>query len=331
VTPRPVAVAARPLAEDFDLTNDASRVLALLELLTPDQGPGALADAEVLITSFTKQTASPIELAAGMPRLRWIHSMFAGVEGLLSDALLERRILVTSGAGAYANAMAEYTLAWLVMLMRSLPELVLAQAERRWASPHPLGAELAGKRLGIVGYGGIGRAVAGLCACAGMSVWGVRRRPDKAADGAAERVLPFDRLHELLAASDAVVLAASLNPTTRGLIGADEFASMKQGAVFVNLSRGALVDEAALVASLRSGRLAGAVVDVTSEEPLPPSSELWDVPNLHVTPHMSGGTIDSRRRALGVLLTNIELFVAGRLDQLVNVVDLSFELRAAVA
>jgi len=283
--------------------------------------------AEILITGISTQTASPSDLARAMPRLRWIHSMTAGVEELVSDELLGRQVLVTSGAGAYATAIAEYAFAAMVMLCRRIPELIAAHERHRWLEGYPLGSELAGKCVGIVGYGGIGRSLARLCAGAGMTVWGLRRRPvDKHQQGPAERVLVLDELPELLGASDFVVLAASLNPSSRRLLGSAQFQAMKPGAFLVNVSRGALIDEAALAFYLTSGRLGGAVLDVPTLEPLPEASELWGVSDLWITPHMSGGTNESRRRAFDILLNNVRHYLAGHFESMLNVVDLQHEL-----
>src|SRR5262249_26754001 len=168
----------------------------------------------------------------------------------------------------------------MVLLGRKMPELFVAASHRQWRTPHPLGLELAGRRVGIIGYGNTGRALARLCAAAGMSVWGLRRRVHRGPSDAAERALPAHRLDELLGTSASVVTAASLNPATRGLLGPSQFATMRPGAFLVNVARGALVDERALADALRSGRLGGAALDVAEVEPLPERSDLWDAPNL---------------------------------------------------
>lgn len=326
------AVLPCPLEEDFNVRAHAREVLRRLDLhivTDPTSDPAGLRESEILITGFESQTVSPLEFAQAMPRLRWVHSMYAGVESLISESLLEREIVVTSSAGAYAVAMAEYAFAAMVLLARRIPELLVAGSQHQWHEPHPLGIELAGKRVGIVGYGGVGRALARLCAPAGMSVWGLRRRVTPEHDDSVERVLPTIELDELLGESDFVIVAASSNPTTRRLLERMRLEAMKPGAFLVNVARGALVDERALVDALHSGRLAGAVLDVTAVEPLPPESELWDVPNLWITPHMSGGTLESRTRTLEILLSNISAYLDGHLDEMLNRVDLAFELSMA--
>jgi len=324
------AVVPRPLTDDFDTAADTDDVLGRIELhVVEDPGRRSqhLDESEILITGISTQVVPALELARAMPRLRWIHSLTAGTEDLLAQELLERRVLVTNGAGAYATAIAEYAFAAMVLLARRIPELLLASSRREWRDPHPLGGELAGRQVGIVGYGGIGRALARLCASAGMSVWGLRRRAAaREQRDSAERVLEAAALGELLEASDFVVVAASLNPSSRGLLGQAQFEAMRSGAFLVNVSRGALVDEAALAAALRSGRLAGAVVDVTAIEPLPVESELWDAPNCWVTSHMSGGTSESRRRAFELLLVNCIAYLGGDPDAMHNRVDLALEL-----
>jgi phosphoglycerate dehydrogenase-like enzyme len=323
------AVLARPLEEDFDTRADREGVLRRLDLHVVDDPvseSAALRESEILITGFGAQTLPALELVRAMPRLRWVHSMYAGFEDLLGEELLERQIVATNSAGAYGEAMAEYAFAAMVLLARKLPALFVAASHREWRSEHPLGAEVAGRRVGIVGYGGTGHALARRCASAGMSVWGVRRRAYREPNDPAERVLHVEELDELLCESDFVVVAASLNQSTRGLLGSRQFEAMRPGAFLVNVARGALVDEPALAEALRSGRLGGAVIDVATVEPLPAESELWDAPNLWLTPHMSGGTVESRTRAFEILLANCRAYLGGRLGEMLNRIDLAFEL-----
>jgi phosphoglycerate dehydrogenase-like enzyme len=325
------AVATAALEDDFDLAADADGLLDRLDLHVaerPKPGQRGLANAEILITGLSSQSTPAVEFVREMPRLRWVHSMTAGVEDLVFPELLERAILVTNGAGAYATAIAEYTFAAMVMLARRIPPLVLEGGRHRWVDEHSLGTELAGKRVGIVGYGGIGRALAKLCAGAGMVVWGLRRRTSAVAGPPGVRVSGPNDLPELLATSDFVVLAASLNPSTRGLLGGAELRLMKPGAYIVNISRGDLLDEAALVAALVDGHLGGAMLDVAASEPVPATSELWRTPNLWLTPHMSGGSYESRDRAFQLLLANLRCYLADRPRDMVNVVDLRHELSA---
>jgi len=327
---RPLAVLPCPLEDDFDVHADEERVLERLTLHVLDASGAAdpaVREAEILITGISTQTVSGREIADAMPRLRWIQSMTAGVNDVVSASLLERDVLVTSTAGAYALAIAEYAFAAMVMLTRGLPELVVAKERRAWAEDHPLGGELAGKCVGIIGFGGIGTALARHCTAAGMSVWALRRRAAAPAGSPPiERLLTPAELPHLLEASDFVVVAASLNPSSLGLIGAAELERMKPGAFLVNIGRGELVDETALVGALGSGRIAGAMVDVTAVEPLPGDNPLWALPNLWITPHMAGGTRESRTRALTLLLENIGHYLDGHAAAMRNIVDLRHEL-----
>ena len=205
----------------------------------------ALRTADVLVAGISTEALDPLELARAMPNLRWVHTMTAGIGSLAAPELVEREIVVTNASGAYAIAIAEYVFAALVMLRRGLPELLVARTRHHW-SEHGLGRELAGTQVGIIGFGGIGRRVAMLCAGAGMQVRAIRRRPAAGDQQAAVHVGPPGELDELLATSDAIVLSASSNRSTQHLIGARELALMPRHAVLVNVSRGELVDEAAL-------------------------------------------------------------------------------------
>jgi phosphoglycerate dehydrogenase-like enzyme len=321
-------VLPRPLTDDFVLTPAARDVLARVEVkVVTDTRSDALGAADVFVTGISTETLDPLEIARQMPNLRWIHTMTAGIGSVASPELLARDILVTNAAGAYAPAIAEYTFAALVLLTRGLPELLVASSQRRWAD-HALGLDLAGKRIGIIGLGGIGRRVASLCLAAGMHVRAIRRSPTDADRDVGFEVGPPGDLDALLASSDAIVVAASSNPTTQGLLSARELALMPPHALLVNVSRGQLVDEPALMAALHERRLGGAVLDVTATEPLPPDSPLWSAPNLWITPHMAGGTLESRARSLELLVENLDRYLAGDRN-LVNRVDLSAELRRA--
>jgi len=329
-----IIVAPGPFEEEFTDTAPLERALTghtLRVVADPAAAPELLLDAEILVTGFEGQEHDALEYVRLMPRLRWIHSILAGLGSVASEEIAQRGVLVSNGAGAFAVPIAEFVLASLVMLARGLGELVLAGAQHRWAGEHRLGWELDGARAGIIGYGGIGTRVAELLAGAGMTVAAVTRSPERHDPGPARELLGPDGLPALLASSDAVVLCASLNPSTRGLIGERELAALKPGAVFVNVSRGQLVDERALVRALVDGRLAGAVIDVTANEPLPPESPLWDVPNLWITPHLAGGTYAGRARALACFVDNLPRFAAGATGEMVNLVDVRREIAPAPA
>jgi len=260
-----------------------------------------------------------------MPRLRWIHSMGAGVEDIVSDEIRRRDILLTNVGDAYAPAMAEYAFAAMVMLARDFSLLVEAYASREWLDVRR-GSLLRGHRVGIIGYGAVGRNLATLCKAAGMEVWAMRRRVVDHEAKPADRLLAVDDLPLLLGNSDYVVVAASSNSTTQGLLGKREFFQMKHSACIINVARGALVDHDALVDALRAGRLRGAVLDVVTPEPLPHDSALWDVQNLWITPHLSANTDESWKRAIDNFCSNVDLFLSGRESEMRDVLDIEMML-----
>jgi len=262
----------------------------------------------------------PRELLSQMPRLRWFQQFAAGADWLRRHPeLADADFTLTSAVGIHAVQIGEHVFAMLLALARELPAAVLAKRERRWHGFNDVATfELFEKRLLVVGVGAIGGRVAELGAAFGMDVVGVRRNPEKGATGVS-RMVGVDGLDEELPDADAVVLSVPLTDETRGLFGAERVARMKPGAVLVNIGRGGTLDEAALAAALADGKLRGAALDVFAEEPLPPSSPLWGLPNLLVTAHYAGATPRYGERALALALDNLARFAAG--EPLRNVVD----------
>ena len=274
---------------------------------------------EVIVTGIDEAV---FDRAIDEPTVRWVHSISAGVEHLPLDRMAERGILLTNSAGAYATAMAEYVIAAAIMLERNLAAWLEGQRERRWLDAEAFGASLLrGKRLGIVGYGAVGRELASAGKALGMEVWATKRTPVFLSGEALDRLLAADALHELLTASDVVVVSASLNRTTRALIGEAELDMMKPTAILVNVARGRLIDEDALASALTDGRIRGAMLDVTVEEPLLEDSPLWTTPNLLITPHISGNSPESWGAAVGFFCTNLGLYLAGTPERMGNLVD----------
>ncbi|HXR10544.1 MAG TPA: D-2-hydroxyacid dehydrogenase [Candidatus Acidoferrales bacterium] len=258
-------------------------------------------------------------------KLKWIQTPSAGVNQLMYPELRSSGVIVTNARGVHSQAMSEHVLGTIIALARNFPAAVRCQAQHKWAQkelgdePH-MPRELGGQLVVLIGFGGIGRAVARLATAMGMRVWAVTR--SGAAEGAAvERVFPRARLEEALAAADFAVLAAPDTPETRHMIGARQFAAMKPTAFLINVARGSLVDEAALLAALGRGQIAGAALDVTEPEPLPPESPLWDCENLFITPHLSAGSDRLWEREGDLLLENLERWFSGR--DLLNPVDLA--------
>lgn len=279
------------------------------------------ATVEVVVTGIDEAVFDRVLSAS---EVRWVHSISAGVEHLPLQQMAERGILLTNSAGAYAPAMAEYALAAMIMLARSLPSWLAGQREQRWLEAGSFGATvLRGKRLGIVGYGAVGRELATAARALGMEVWAAKRTPLFVSAEPLDRLLPSTELKELLTASDVVALCASLNRSTRHLIGEAELAVMKPTAILVNVARGGLVDEDALVRALEQGRLRGAMLDVTQEEPLPAASHLWTAPNLLLTPHISGNAPESWGWGVEFLCANLRLYLDGSPERMGNLVDYS--------
>lgn len=260
---------------------------------------------------------------ASAARVRWVHSTAAGVGHLLFPELVESPIVMTNARGLHARAMAEHVLGVMLAFTRRLHVSRDLQGARRWAQTELCAAapgfeELAGATLGLVGFGRIGEAIAGAARVFGMRVLAVRRHPRPDPAPADEQWGP-ERLGELLERADWVVLAAPHTPATERLIGRAELARMKPGARLVNIARGALVDEAALIEALRAGALAGAALDVAVTEPLPPESPLWTMPEVILTPHVSGVGPRFWERVREQFAANLRRFLAG--EPLENVVD----------
>jgi phosphoglycerate dehydrogenase-like enzyme len=253
-----------------------------------------------------------------VPDLEWFHSRSAGLDGVLVPELAASPAIVTNGRGAFSHSLAEFVLAALLFFAKDLRRMNRSQESGTWDPFDP--EMLHGRSLGIVGYGDIGRATAALVRPLGMKVLALRRRPELSTDDSlVEEVLPLERLHELLRRSDDVLVAAPLTPETRGLVDADALATMKKTAVLVNVGRGPVVDEDALVAALEQGRIRGAALDVFETEPLPAGHPFWNLPNLLLSPHCAdhvpGWVADGTR----LFLNNLHRFLRGK--PLLNTVD----------
>jgi phosphoglycerate dehydrogenase-like enzyme len=250
------------------------------------------------------------------PGVRWVHSIAAGVDRLMVDGFAERAIVVTNSRGVFSASLAEFTLAAILHFAKDIPRMRRAQAQSIW---NPFEVEMAaGKTLGVLGYGDIGRAAARLARGLGMDVVALRRRAEPvAADPAGAAIVTTKG--ELLARSDYVLLAAPLTPETHHMIGAPEIAAMKPTAVLINVGRGPLVDESALVQALRDRRIRGAALDVFEVEPLPSQHPLFGMDNVLVSPHCADRTDGWLRAAVACFEANLRRFVSG--EPLQNLVD----------
>jgi phosphoglycerate dehydrogenase-like enzyme len=243
---------------------------------------------------------------ARAPRLEWLHTFSAGTDAPIFASFLDRGVRLTNSSGASAPSIARTVLAVVLALSRDLPGWFVAQQERRWESRRF--REVIGDRMTIVGWGPIGQEVARLAQAVGIDVEIVRR---VAIGDEPHRVWPLASLEAAVGDADWVVLALPLTAETRGLVTEPVLRAMPARARLVNVGRGELVDEPALVAALRDGRIAGAALDVFATEPLPPDNELWSMPNVIVTPHSSGVTDHTDARAQAIFLDNLEAFVHG--------------------
>lgn len=254
------------------------------------------------------------------PRLKWIQATSSGIGPFVQKAGLDTTdIVITNAAGIHAVPLAEHTLLSLLYFVKDVPARLGDQRARVWERFS--GRELRGMHVAVVGLGAVGREIARLCRAVGLHVVGVRRTPvdDPEALHVDEAITP-DALHEVLARVDAVVLICPHTPETEGMMGAAEFARMRRGSLLVNVGRGALVDEDALIAALRSGHLGGAALDVAAVEPLPADSPLWDLPNVLITAH-SASTVDrENERLTDLFCENLRRYLAG--EPLINVLRL---------
>jgi phosphoglycerate dehydrogenase-like enzyme len=254
------------------------------------------------------------------PGLRWVQATSAGAGEQVGAAGLSleelERVTVTSAAGVHARPLAEFALLGLLAFTKDLPRLLADQHAHRWGH-YPVG-ELSGRTLLIVGLGQIGEEVARLAAAVGMRVIGVNRsgRTDSPDVHEVGRTSALD---DYLPQADAIVISAPLTAETRGLIDAAAMALMKEGAVLVNVGRGGVVDEPAMIEALRSGRLAGAALEVFAREPLPADSPLWDLPNVLLSPHTAGLSVREDERIVSLFVENLGRYLRG--EPLRNRVD----------
>jgi phosphoglycerate dehydrogenase-like enzyme len=298
-----------------------------------------LPDAEVLIGWSLRG-----EQFLSAKKLKWIHSTAAAVHALISPELAASDVVVTNARSVHAPVVAEHAVALMFALAKRLPSAMRHQQASEWAQtdiwheqPHP--RELAGSTLGMIGYGAIGREVASHALALGMKVMAVRRKlragedaPHTAGEDASattaggntcatKNVVVFaaSQLDQALSQSDFVVLATPLTPATTGMIGAEQFRAMKNDAYLINVGRGALIDEAALLKVLEEGEIGGAALDVFVQEPLPPDSPLWTAPNLLITPHSAGFTERMWERHYELFSENLRRYRRG--EELLGRVD----------
>ncbi|HEU4403340.1 MAG TPA: D-2-hydroxyacid dehydrogenase [Candidatus Polarisedimenticolia bacterium] len=286
--------------------------------LTEEAFTRALPEAEVLFAWGLARRH--VEAAK---RLAWLHTPLAGVDRVLNPELLKSPIRVTSSRGVNSVAVAEHVLALILALTRGVADAVRAQSEGRWVQEPIYGRqppleELQGKLLGILGLGDIGRELAVRARAFGMTVWGLTRTARPKPD-CVDRLLTAGKEDRLFRNADILVVALPLTSATQGLIGERQLKRMKTTALLVNIGRGALVQESALVRALREGWIAGAGLDVFATEPLPAASPLWTMPHVVLTPHVAGTHPEYMARAARLFLRNLKRYLGS--DPLLNEVD----------
>lgn len=281
----------------------------------------AVRDAEVL-WAVSMTDAQAREVLDEAPCLRWIFTYAAGTDSQPLAAYRERGVTLTNGSGIQAVSISEYVVMAMLAAAKDLPTLVRAQDRAQWVRPGPRGNELFDTRALIIGYGAIGHAIGERLRPFGVEVVGVRRRHAEEPG-----VLGPADWRPLLGSFDWVILAAMLTAETRGMIGAAELASMRPEAWLLNIARGALVDQDALIAALKESRIAGAYLDVTVPEPLPRESELWHLPNVIITPHSSWTSRRFNERSARLFREQLDRYVRG--EQLRNVVNLEVGVRVS--
>ena len=287
---------------------------APIRFATHDGLAASLAEADVLCSYDLP--ANWREIA---PKLRWLQVPGAGVDSLRPKDLLDKdsKIIITSASGIHATTICEYVFGSMLMFNWNWPQMIRLQERHIWArsaSWYKLGRrELVGQTLGIVGVGSIGRQVAKLGHAFGMRVLGMRHSlpANGQADPDVDTYYSREQLHEMLGQSDYVVLSVPLTPATERLIGEAELRAMRPNAYLVNIARGRIVDEQALIRALKEEWIMGAGLDVTEEEPLPADSPLFSMPNVILTPHISGHSVHYEQRLAELFADNIRRFRAG--------------------
>ena len=253
--------------------------------------------------------------AAGMPvnapNLRWVQATSSGIgEYLRRTGLDKSDILFTTASGVHARPLAEFAMLGLLYFFRDVPYLNAEKQAHRYERYTAQGLE--GARVLVVGLGSLGATIALDCSRFGVEVWGTRRRSDVGAPDGVSRVIDQRDIKSVLPEVDAVILCCPLTEETRGMIGAAEIQAMKPGTVIVNISRGQVIDEAAMIEALASGHLKGAALDVFAVEPLPKESPLWDLPNVLISPHSASTVHLENTRIVDIFLDNLGRFAAGQ-------------------
>ncbi len=282
-----------------------------------DAFDGTAAAADVVF-SWSKGLPLLRDVLQKAPNVKWVHSRAAGLDSILYPELIESPIPLTNGSGVFSQSLGEFAIAAALYFAKDFRRMMRNQAAGRWEQFDV--EEIRGTTMGIVGYGDIGRACASRARAMGMRVLAVRRHPGRSAgDDLVQHVYPMDQMLEMLSHCDYVVAAAPLTPDTKGLLGEAAFAAMKSTAVVMNIGRGPVIDEAALIRALEAGRIRGAALDVFEKEPLPADSPLYRLENVLLSPHCADHTATWLEDAMQFFIDQFERYRNG--EPLKNVVN----------
>jgi len=285
---------------------------------SPEAFRAAAPDAEVI---FNWSGGLPLfrEVFLMCPKLRWVHSRSAGLERSLFIELVAKDIPLTNGSGVFSPSLGEFTLAAILYFAKDFRRMIRNQMAGAWSQ---FDVEMvAGKTVGIIGYGDIGRAIAARCRAMGMKILALKRHvpADPKSDQLVDQYFTRERLCEMAALCDYIAVAAPLTPETRGMVGAAEFAAMKKSAVVINVGRGPIIEEKAMIAALSEGRIKGAALDVFDEEPLPKDHPFYKMENVLLSPHCADHTTEWLDDAMRFFVDQFDRYRKGQ--PLLNVVD----------
>jgi phosphoglycerate dehydrogenase-like enzyme len=277
----------------------------------------SLAQAEVILSWGAKRDLM-MELLAGAPKLRWIHSRSAGLDGLMFPSLVESPVPLTNGRGVFSQSLGEFIIGGVLFFAKDMKRMLRSQKEGRWDQFDV--QEIRGQTLGIVGYGDIGRAIAKRASAMEMKVLAMRRRPELSeGDPYVSEMFGFGQKKEMMERCDYVVSALPLTAETKDFLSTEDFAAMKKSAIFMNVGRGPVVDEPALIAALQSGQIRGAALDVFAVEPLPEGHPFFSMDNVLMSAHCADNTTEWLNDAMRFFYQNLDRF--WRAEPLMNVVD----------
>ncbi|MCH8290817.1 D-2-hydroxyacid dehydrogenase [Candidatus Poribacteria bacterium] len=305
-----ILIASRQVPEVEAMLEDAPSEVEIRFLPLGEKAGDHISDVEIIFGHIGEADFSKAK------SLRWVHQPHAGVEGVMYPAFKASEVVLTNCRGLYGTQISEHAFALLLALTRGIPTQLEFMKQKHWERVPCI--ELAGMTMGILGLGGIGRAIAARAKVFEFNVIAVDPEPIEKPD-TVDKLGKLDWLLEFMAQSNVVMVCCPSTPETHKILTHEQFNQLQDGSYLVNVSRGKIVDEEALIAALRSGKLAGAGLDVTYTEPCPPDSPLWTEPNVILTSHSAGASQHIRARAMQLFVDNLHRYVKG--ESLVNVVD----------